>query len=449
VSAGAPLLGWLALGIPAGLVFWRHGRADLAAGVLPFAGALAVLLPVAAAPWLGGDLSSWPWQTPLAALLLGAACHGMLRGAPGPASGSEAGSLPQRLAALALLAGALSYPLVVGAELARGWPGYGWDGQVIWLVRTRVLAESAAFPAPLFAEPLLAQGHWDYPLLFPALLAWFVRIGDLELRQLPVALGLMASVFPLASAVGLARMLRPPLAAAVALLPFSVPELARFHFQAYADPLLVFTALTGLAWTSLGALRGDRAAGIAGGLALAAAVSIKNEGVLWLAASCAGAALLSLRRSPSWREWAAELLPVAAPGLLIFAVWRTTCRLLGAPGDLASQLRYDLVGERLLPLGLAFGRHVLTPANLPLLCGALLALWLWLPGDARSRLRWGSRLLAAPGLLAAGLFAVYLGTPHDLRWHVLTSLHRTVYGIVPALGVAAACATTLRQDAAR
>ena len=76
---------------------------------------------------------------------------------------------------------------------ADGWPGYGWDGLSIWLVRAKVLAWSAELPAAFFREPQLVQGHWDYPLLLPALLAWFARFAGRLLEGSEPVLRLLAS----------------------------------------------------------------------------------------------------------------------------------------------------------------------------------------------------------------------------------------------------------------
>lgn len=443
-----PLAAWLALGLPSAAVLWRRGRPELAAAVVPVAGALAILLALLPVAWLGAELATWLALTPLASLGVAAALAAGVGGSGPGTPPAETGPAASAIS-VALLVGACTLPLGIGFELAGGWPGYAWDGLVIWLVRARVLAESGTFPGQLFAEPSLAQGHWDYPLLFPALLAWFARLGGLELRSLSAALGLFAAVFPLATAAGLARMLRLPLAAAVALAPFAVPDLTRFHFQAYADPLLVLLGVAGAAWTTAAALRWDRAGLAAGGLALAAAVATKNEGILWLLAGTTAALLLSSLHRLTPGQRASGVASVALPGVLLFGLWQLTCRLLDTPDALASQLRWDLVGRRFAPLLVAIFEHLLTPANAPLLLGSLLALALLVRGTPLERLRQAGLLLSASAVLLGGLFLVYLGTPHELRWHVLTSLHRTLYGVVPMLVVAAACATALPRPAQR
>lgn len=184
MSAALALGAWLALGLPSAALFWLRGRHLLAFALLPFAGALALLLPVVASAWTGGSLALWPPQAAGASLVVALGSWALLRGAP-PDDVPVVADPPLAVAAsVALLAAAAGLAATSGALLAQGWPGYGWDGLSIWLVRTKVIAESAELPVALFREPSLARGHWDYPLLLPSLLAWFARLADLGVREL-------------------------------------------------------------------------------------------------------------------------------------------------------------------------------------------------------------------------------------------------------------------------
>jgi hypothetical protein len=438
--------GWLALGLPCALLFWRRGRPALALAVLPYAGALALLLPVAFAPWWGGSLASWPAGAVLAALLLGALAMPLLRGA-----GPERDAAPRNRASAAASAGALALAaallVAAGAALARGWPGYGWDGLSIWLVRAKVLARSDVLPLALFREPLLAHGHWDYPLLLPALLAWFARIAELELRLLALPLSLVAASFAPALAIGLGRALPAPTSAALALAPFAVPGLAVYHFHAYADPLLVISSLAGLAWSAAGALRRDTALVAAGALALACAVATKNEGALWLLAAASGAAALARVAGASWLAAGGVWLRSAAPGLLVFVAWRVTSAHLGVLDTLPTSLRFELVPARSAELAAALLAFALSPAQAPVLVACVAAVVLLAGGRGRERSLRSSALLAAPVIYLAGMSLVYLATPHDLGWHVATSLPRTLFGLAPACLAAAVLAPHLARAA--
>ena len=435
---------WLALGVPCAAVFWRRGRRELGVALLPFAGALALTLPLMLSPWLGGSISYWPLRAAIAALALAPCAQALLRGASEraqPASDARGWAL-----ALAVLAAASLLLVLAGRALdADGWPGYGWDGLSIWLVRTKVLARSHELPAALFREPQLVQGHWDYPLLLPALLAWFARVGGLELRELALALGLVAAGFAPALALGLRRALAAPAAAALALAPFAVPGLAVTHFGAYADPLLVLVALAGFTWSAAGAIRRDSALVAAGALALACAVATKNEGALWLLAGASGVVALSRVSGTSLASALAAGVRCALPGVLVFAAWRATCARLGVADTLPAELRFDLLGARVGELVAALGAFLAEPPRAIALGACVVATLALAGGGLRTRSARAAALLAAPAAYVAGLSLVYLSTPHELAWHLTTSLPRTLFGLAPVCLAAALLASTLAR----
>jgi hypothetical protein len=438
---------WLALGLPCAALFWRRGRRELAVATLPFAGALALTLPVALAPWLGGSLAHWTLRALVASAALAGATHLLLRGCTGaPAPPATAPATRGDAVSLGVLALASLLLVATGATLAAdGWPGYGWDGLSIWLVRAKVLAWSAELPVELFREPQLVQGHWDYPLLLPALLAWFARFADLEVRQLALALGVVAACFVPAPALGLWRTLPAPVAVALAMAPLAVPGLAVTHFNAYADPLLVVTAMAGLAWSAQGAIRRDGPSAAAGGLALACSVATKNEGALWLVAVAVGATLLARASGASARDALGTCVRCAAPGAVVFALWRATCARLGVPDTLPGGLRFDLLGARAAELGSPLRDFLGTPEHALVLAACIGAAIALAGGSPRTRAARVAALLAAPALYAAGLAVIYLATPHALDWHIATSLPRTAFGLAPACLVAALLAPSLAR----
>jgi hypothetical protein len=446
VRLGVALAGWLALGLPSAAACWRAGRPELGLALLPFAGALALLLPVAFAPWLGGTFSHWGLRAAGASLGIGLALAWQARGATIAAPAPRWPGLAPTLAGVAVLAAACGLLVAAGATLAQGWPGYGWDGLSIWLLRARVLAQRDALPAELFASPQIAGSHWDYPLLQPALLAWLARGAGLGVHQLSLPLAaLLACLLP-AVAIGLSRVLPPALCACIALAPLAVPAVALRQFSGYADPLLVVCATAGFAWSAAAAIRGDAALGAAGAVALACAASLKNEGVLWLLAvalACAPLAWLA-RRGPR-AAWVAALR-AALPGLALFAGWRAVVAGLGVTDTLPGGLRADQIGVR---IGVVAGAVVaLTPAlvaALLLVCAA--ATWLRLQGPPSARALQALALWLAPGIYLAGILAIYLLTPHDVRWHLATSFARTSFALAPTGLVAAVLARELAQAA--
>jgi len=439
------VVAWLALGLPTGWVLARGGRATLGAAALPLAGGLALLLPLIASAWLGGSLTGWAARAGVASVGLAFASWGALRGVGQQTPWPSPSRLAWCAALVPLAAGAGL--LGVGSVLAGGWPGYGWDGLAIWLLRAKVLALSPMLPESLFREPLLTDGHWDYPLQLPALLAWLARAGGLEVREYALALAAVLAPLPFAIALALGRVLGPPGAAALAIAPLAVPTLLPIHFEGYADPLLVCVATLGIVAALAAALQRDAALALLAGLALAVAVSLKNEGLLWWAAGVAGSGGVAwVLRTPR-RTALVMLLRIGLPGLLLFALWQATCARLGVSSDLAGAQRWDLALSR---SGFVSGlvlRLLLAPENAPWLVGCLVGLMAWAGGSVGERLRRVAALLSPLAVYLGGLSLVYLTTPYDVAWHVSTSLPRTLLGVLPVLFGVALLAPLLRRNA--
>jgi hypothetical protein len=224
-----------------------------------------------------------------------------------------------------------------------------------------------------------------------------------------------------------------------------VPGLAVTHFGAYADPLLVLVALAGFAWSAAGAIRRDAALVAAGALALACAVATKNEGALWLLAATAGATALARVGGSSLASALGAGVRCALPGLLVFAAWRATCARLGVAGTLPAELRFDLLGARAGELVAALGSFLAEPQRAIALGACALATLALAGGALRTRAARAAALLAAPAVYLAGLSLVYLATPHELAWHLTTSLPRTLFGLAPACLVAASFAPSLAR----
>lgn len=320
--------------------------------------------------------------------------------------------------------------------LSHSRPLFVWDGLSIWLLRGKVLGMSAEFPTALFREADLIRSHWDYPLVLPAFTGWVWRRGG-QSPQAAFALGPLLATGLFATALPLTRHLRPPLAAAIALAPLTLDQALILHLGGYADPLLVVLGTAGFAWTATAILTGDRSLLIAASLPLAAAVGTKNEGAaLVFAIGLAGLALIPRqdRSRQGLACWAAALAPAAA----WFVLWRIAVASLGTGSDLAIPLSATLVAER-LPSVTAVLAAVLaaSPAHVVAAAAVLLALALTPRRDRRLVVGRMGALLLAPAIYTVVLVGVYVGTPHDLAWHLEMSASRVVMILAPWLAIAA------------
>ncbi len=180
-------------------------------------------------------------------------------------------------------------------------------------------------------------------------------------------------------------------------------------------------------------LQGGAALDLACGIVyLAVAANLKNEGTL--VAACLGAVLVLFFAPRAWQlvrrsggspagVWLALLLGVAGYG-----VWAATKLYWGAHNDLQLGLgtlarAAQRVGEGGLGVvGLALLKQAgSTLALIVLVLAALLAKTTRTAAGAAAWLP-----AAVAGLYTLGIAAIYLGTPHDLRWHLATSAERTM-----------------------
>jgi hypothetical protein len=434
---------WWALGIPSSLALWRRGERFGALGVLPIAGALALVLPLPLLIAWGVPLVYWPAAACVACVLLGLCAAWALRGEGGE-SAPPIVPLEDGLAfgGIALLCAGIAW---VGATLADGWPGYGWDGFAIWLLRAKVLVQSEVVPAELFREPALVESHWDYPLAFPALIAWVARGADLGVREFAVALAGIAASLLLALTLVFRSRVAAPWAAALALLPWAMPVALALHFGGYADPMLASAVTLGVFGAVVGARERQAAPALVGGLALALVVATKNEGALWCVAATVGSVWLARLTGGLRRELLLHAARVALPSALLFGLWAVVRAQLGAQSDLLGSLRFDSLFARLPAVTGAMLAVAFQGAGGLVLLLALAGIGWGVGGSGRARLQRSVALAGVPLVYLLGLCGVYLTTPYDLGWHLSTSLPRTLLAVTPVCAVLAVLAPRLRD----
>jgi hypothetical protein len=426
----------LLLGLPTASCFARRGHRALAVGVTPFVGWLALTIPWIVSALTGLPVSGWWWwQALLAALGLAGVATLLLGRARAT---TEPRQEPRWLvAATASVLGIAAIALLAaGIITLNGEPPFRWDGLVIWLVRSKVLAgATGAYPGHLATDQVW-RGHWDYPLLYPAFLAWLQRAGGLEVHQLGLGLGVIAGVIPLAGWLPVRHRLHPALAAAALLSVFCMFELGFHHYGAYADGFLTLSVTVALVWMFVGVRDRDTGFLTAAGLALATATCIKNEGVLWLMAVTLAAAAYAASRGQGARIALNVALRVGLLGVALYVSWRIACTRMGISNDLMSALQWGKVVDRLSTVPVAVLEVLFLPANLPLLVPLLVALVALAPGGARHRAVRVGALLSAPAIAALGFTCIYLLTRHDPMAHMRASAVRVTYPVAPAVFVA-------------
>ncbi len=357
-----------------------------------------------------------------------------------------------------LLAGIFSLELIASAAsfiLAFLKEPHGrWDAWLIWNMHARFIFRGGDHWRDAFASGL-DWSHWDYPLLLPLVIArsWSYMGGE----SLPVP-AVMAFMFNfltlglLCSSLCLLRSRSQGYLAAMILM--GTPFFIALGASQFADLPLAFFLLTTLA---LLLFRTRSAAGCTGALILAGAAAAlaawtKNEGLLFLlvvTASLFGTTIHAGGGKQALRQTAA-LLAGALPVLLIVIYFKL--RLAPAndliagfswatlSGRLLDWTRYEAIVRAFFMTGISFtqglidvrvGMH-LNPGVVSIILLAVYLLFAGIRidrGDRPGLLQTGVILL----LMLTGYFFVYVMTPLDLTYHLITSLNRLFLQLWPGV----------------
>jgi hypothetical protein len=325
---------------------------------------------------------------------------------------------------------ALLLMTVAGAGLA-AWasPQGSWDAWAIWNLRARALYRIDGVPASAWSA---AYDHPDYPLLLPATIArTWTWLGE-EADAAPAVIGLtftLATAGLLVGGIGRLRGLDHGLLAGIVL--FGTVRFVRWGTAQYADvPLSLFclAAMILLAERDSGD-KPSRWSLCFAGLAASLAAWTKNEGALFVVALLAARGMVQwvrTNRSAAWRD-AALLLAGAAPVLLVLFLFKSQIQV---DNDLVEGQAFSQTLARIadparhVAILSAFGATGLHVASAFAVVLPLCAL-------QHAARRAALLPLLVVAAMLAGYYIVYLTTPHDLAWHLETSLDRLFVQLAP------------------
>ena len=408
---------------------WRVGAAVLFGAGLSSAGFGVVLLTTGPRPGALGVKD---------ALLIVCAAAVLWRArarAPAPAVGPAQGGRRGWWWLLGAVAGVVAAAWIVHV---RAVPDADWDAWMIWNMRARFLARAPDDLARAFSSSL-DFSHTDYPLFVPGLVtpAWLV-LGS-EPAWVPALVSNAVALACLCVVAGTLARLRDGASGAVAgITLLGVPFYASQGASQCSDvPVSAFVALSAsvMAW-AVAVEDGRRGpTWMLAGAAASLAAWTKNEGVLFFLAGAAAVFLASEHRSAhlgSRLQRAAWFVAGGLPALLLvwwfkssFAVENdlfVNSTLDGVIARATDVDRYVQVAGRMAAEPFLFGKWNALPVVLAA-CVVLLR-----AGGRPS----GAGLLGVwVGLVLAGFFAVYVLTPHDLDWHLTTSLDRLYVQVWP------------------
>lgn len=315
-------------------------------------------------------------------------------------------------------------------------PISSWDARSIWFFHAKIIHfEGALGPGPWTDAAAASFGHMDYPKLLGGLAAqlatlvggWneFAPKAALIALLLPILLGLCA--------FGGAWLSWSGLVALLLLLP------GEMMWNGYMDGYFALYAAVSLLFLGRW-LRDDAAPDLVAGLVfLGVAMNLKNEGLLYAFATLMAVVALRLMRVSSSRvvlpagEWVLVAMPVAC-----VVLWSVKKALWGIDNDL--QLGAGSLPRIVERLAAGDGGAVASALLVGSGIGpsvAALAIAASFGMLERSRIAVTATLGGATAMLyLAGLAAIYLGTPHELEWHLETSAGRTALTAVCVLTAA-------------
>jgi hypothetical protein len=309
-----------------------------------------------------------------------------------------------------------------------------WDARSIWFFQAKIIYFAGALTSDS-AWNTLEFAHSDYPKLLPTLAAQAAGVAGFWNETLPKS-ALLALLCP--AAVGIVSFARRPLSGSFLIAMLFFPTY-RVLWNGYADGYLALYSV--LCVLALGRWIDRRSPGdlLLGLAALGIAASLKNEGLFFLLCVTIGCATVAATPCMISRTHAdsrpAGFWPVAWIAALSLAgplTWGIIRRAWGLTNDL------DLSGRTIVSAWSRLSEPGTSTSIIKALfqtyelSGAIVPLALALATAAFLRVRvptaaWFAFTIAA--LYLAGIIGVYLGTPHELAWHLETSADRTVLPI--------------------
>lgn len=316
---------------------------------------------------------------------------------------------------------------VVGLLSAFETPLSGWDAWSIWARKAQILTVHGSLLTDFFTNSSYTFAHLDYPLQYPIWEALHFRAGAVfDTQAIPRHMWLLLVAFGWGVAYLVREHVRPIVWAPVLLLTIAAPGVWEQLLSGYADlPMAIFAAAGTI---SLGLwLQGGNPGLLAlSAVMLSATANMKNEGMV-----AALTILLVAGAIVLWQRAGRRPLLIAGSAVLAAILpWRIWVAAHGIEGDMP-------VGKGLHPGYLLDRLDRVRPA-IEAINGQLADQGQWLYLVPLAALVVGVSLLSGVGRRVAifylGSFVLtwalfvwsYWISPHDLAWHLSTSVNRVV-----------------------
>jgi len=393
-----------AFGIPIALAVDRRARGPLLIGTafLYGSGTMFLVLMALSIMHLRWSLVS----VAIAALLIFCGAAVIAKRQPGNPATQQPGNPKPHLIDLATLLTITGYALY--ATLAPLWE---WDYWAIWGLKAKQFLESGGIDWRFLESRWNTFAHPDYPLLVPLNFDFLALAGggwsDRWLGLLFVAWGIAL----LLVARALASRETTPLFASLLTLTLAAIGISRY--VGLAEGALIALGGAGVLFIRAALLDDDDAAWRHGALLLGFAANCKNEGFALLVAVTIAVIVVSWARVTATLRNLAPAYILAAPWLILRAAHTLPTDI--AEGSALSRFLVRLPHAHQI---LAFlGARLYEPWFwVAILAGVLIA-------PAASR-RHEAFVFLVTAIQLLFYVAAYLSTPHNVRWHILTSWSR-------------------------
>ncbi|MEO5886238.1 MAG: hypothetical protein ABIQ77_01115 [Anaerolineales bacterium] len=308
---------------------------------------------------------------------------------------------------------------------------YGFeDAWSIWNLTARFIYRTNSSNVLLDSQ-FYNRFHPDYPVELSLSVAWGWLVLKSETPRLPIAVALLTTFTPAALVWATLRKWRGTIVAALGALVLLMSTNLPSAVGQYADALLALHMLSAAALFYSYLCTSQRGLLILAGLLAGFSAWVKNEGLLFVCVFSVICLLATWKQVIHWRALRWLVIGITPPLLVVLAykiIVNGQSDLFSGTISFTTQI-FDL--SRWQIVGQDFITYIIKYGNWPLSIVAMLLVYAMLMGGTREETQHQIWLFLIFAGQLAGYFGIYLITPHDLQWHIKTSVDRLISHLYP------------------
>lgn len=305
------------------------------------------------------------------------------------------------------------------------------DAWNIWNYTSRFIYRTNS-PVIFFESKFYDVFHPDYPPGLSLNVAWGWLVLNSETTRIPIAIALYTIVSPALILWAAIKKWKGSLSATLAALVYLMSANLTWSVAQLADTVLALYILSSVVMFYYYLRTLNNRLLLVAGLLTGYSAWIKNEGILFILVSLLIFTMMALRRVVNW-----DSIKWLGSGIFIPIIILITYKLtINVPSDLFSGnnsfTAQILDFQRWLTIGSEFFAYTLRYGNWPISIILVLLAYMILVGFDRSEHQRQIWLFLIIAMQLMGYFGIYLVTPHDLTWHIYTSLERVISHAFPS-----------------